>query len=282
MAHTTNRNRYLIAAGILSATLVTGCGSEEKKWKASPGTKGFLNLDQVKSAFQKNPKVADFEKRINEIFEGDNLIILDSKTVSDGFAVTALEDLDKDKKKSPADDTLFILTVENRRATLRGYGANSYYKESWAFNPPAKNTGGETHYHRHYHSPYFYHWYWGRGWGHYYTPFSRYSMLGSHRSTYRQGSAFRSQVKSNAAFENRMSKKYGTGFRKSVSSQSSSRRSYVKTRVASTNFKSSLRSSKSSSGWGVRSKTGTNSRFGSSRSSSRGFGGFRGSSGMGI
>ena len=121
----------LLAVGATTASLIAGCGGNDQgKWAAAPGTQGHINLDAVKEAFQKNPRYDDFEKRVNEIFEGDRLVIFEAKSVSGGFNYTAKEDLDGDKKMSPADDTLFTLLVANGTATLKGAGVNSYYSQS--------------------------------------------------------------------------------------------------------------------------------------------------------
>jgi len=276
-------NQYLLVAGMTAASLVSGCDKTEKEWAKSPGTKGFINLDAIKQAFQSNPSVEDFEKRVNEIFEGDNLVIFETKEISKGFKSAAKEDLDNNKEISDGDEILFILTVADGTATLRGMGVNSYYKESWSYRPnEKKQTYTRTHYHR----PYFHYWYWGRSWGGYYTSRDLYSRTSGHRDSYRKGSAFVSQVNNNVGFENRMSKKYGTGFRKSVDNVSSTRKSYINTTKKSSGFKSMLSKNKSSS---LRSKSSTKSSFSSSKSSSRSSGrsggrsgGFRGSSGFGV
>lgn len=289
-----------ISAGLATASLLSGCKKESEQWAAAPGTNGFVNLDAVKEAFQKNPEVADFEKRVNEIFEGDHLIILESKRIAKGFKCTAMEDLDEDEKVSDSDETLFILTVANGRATLQGAGVNEYYKESWKYTPPAEKEDPpaepRTFRHRHH---YFHHWYWGpRYWGGgYYTPRSRYGSIFSHREDYRQGMGFTDQVTANTRFENQMQSQYGSGFRKSVNQPSSLRERYINKTQRSSNFKQMLANNKKTSGWGLRSNSSDKGAFSSIRSkaaksssvsskksssSSKGFRGFRGSSGFGI
>lgn len=258
-----------VIAGMTAASLVSGCDNSTKQWESSPGTRGFINLKAVEKAFKKDSDVARFESRINEIFEGDHLVVFSSKPITGGFVLTAQEDLDKDKKPSEGDDPLFSLTVADGKATLQGMSVNSYYTSSWVYNPREENRGNYTR--SHYHRPYFHYWYWGRGWGGYYTPMGRYDSIRQHRSSYRKSSAFRSQVKSNVTNENYMAKRYGGGFRKSAKSQSGVRKSYVSRTMKSSGFKQGLSGSKSTSGWGARGS-----------SSSRGFGGMRGSSGFGV
>jgi len=217
MDNTSRQKRYAFLTGIAAAaSLVSGCSKTSKQWTNAPGTRGFINLDAVKNAFQENQNVAEFEKRINEIFEGDGVVVFSSKETSRGFVLKAKEDLDKDKKVSGKDDLLFTLTVDRgrKRATLEGAGINRFYKDSWVYAPRH-----ESHYtNRHYghHGPYFGHWYWGRGWGGYYTPRRSYDDMWTHRQSYRGSRDFRDQVKQNSAYEGQMAKKYGDGFRKSV------------------------------------------------------------------
>jgi len=279
----------LAAAGVTTASLLGGCGSsDEEKWANSPGTNGHINLPAIKDAFQKNPSVEDFEKRVNEIFEGDNLIVFQSEKVTGGFKLSAEEDLDGDKKVSAGDDLLFTLEVANGGATLQGAGATSYYKQSWTYDGAghAKDDTGKT-YARDHHCSHFHHWYGYGGYGYwrggYYTPRPRYDQMLSSRNSYRGTSAFTSQVSANAASEQKMASKYGSSFRSAAAKTSSSRKSYVSKSVSSGSYKAN----KSTSGWAARSKAGTKSSFSSSRSSSgssssKGFGGFKGSSGFGV
>ncbi len=284
------RNSLLVTSAA-TATLFAGCGeSDQEKWANSPGTRGHINLDAVKEAFQKHARYDDFEKRVNEIFEGDQLVVFKAEPVPGGFKYTAMEDLDADKKIGPADDTLFTLLVAKGTATLTGAGVNRYYSQTWPYNAAKEaKKAGETqatapHHHRHGSS--FLFWYgmgrlrWGGG---YYTPAPRYNAMSQHRDQYRTTSAFQSQVKSNATHENRMAARYGTGFRKTPSGAR-------KTHVSKSRTSQSFDSSKSKSGWAVRSKSGVKSKASTSSSSSRssasrggrGFGGFRGSSGFGV
>ena len=173
--------------------------------------------------------------------------------------------------------------MANRTATLKGVGVTSYYSEAWPYDPE-EHRKVETRYVRSHYYPYsYYGWYgggyWGGGRNYYRTSPSQYQSLNSHRSSYRQTSAFTDQVKRNTQAEQRASKHYGKGFRKSATKVSTNRKSYISKGRSSGAYKSSG----GKSGWSVRSSSGTKGSFSSARSSgSRGFGGFRGSSGFGI
>lgn len=287
---------YLLVAGLTATSLMSGCDKSADQWSKAPGTKGLVNLDAVKQAFIKDPNVTTFEDRVNEIFEGDSLIICTSNAIDGGFLLTAAEDLDSDGRSTAKDEVLFTLTVAKGRATLQGQGANSYYKESWPYNPPKKEeyTRSSPGYR---YRPHFHYWYWGRGWGRYYTPRPRYDSMFSHRNSFRAGSTYSSQVSNNMDFENRMASKYGSGFRKSVVAVSPIRSSYINRHMSDPHFKDSLKANKKSSAASIRSKSSKTSSYSSatnpsksSRSSysrsgssrSKGYGGFRGSSGFGM
>ena len=290
------KNSYLAVTTVVSASLLAGCDGSTKQWKAAPGTNGLINMDDVGKAFKKHKKADDFEKRINEIYEGDNLVVFRcKKTGGSGFVYYAYEDLDKDTKVSQSDDLLFTLTVANSRVMLQGAGVNKYYQSSWAYKPAGEKQE-ETYYRYRYHHHHFHYWYWGRGWSGYYTPRSRYNANSQHRKQYRGTSGFTQQVRNNATFEKRAASKYGSGCRKSTTAQTASRKLYIKTAPKAAGFKTTMKSTKASSGWGVRANNSISSsyssvkRSASSRSSSRSssssrggrYGGSRGSSGFGV
>lgn len=294
-----NSQGYLLVAGLTATSMLSGCDKSSKptdtvQWSNAPGTKGLINLDAVKQAFNKDPDVAKFEDRVNEIFEGDNLVTCGSKIIDGGFLLTATEDLDADGKLSPKDEELFTLTVAKGRATLQGKGVNSYYEESWPYDPPKKEEYTRSRSSGYYHRPYFHYWYWGRGWGGYYTPRSRYNSMSLHRRGFRSSSAYSSQINNNMGFEKRMDSKHGSGFRNSVRTDSPVRSSYIKQKTSDPAFRESLKTRKGGAAWSTRATSTKSSSFRSavnppkstrsvsSSSRSRGFGGFRSSSGFGI
>ena len=282
---------------IWAIVAMKGCSDNRRErqmaeWENAEGSQGFINLHAVRDAFRKNESLVDFETRVNEIFEGDNLIVFQSKEISHGFELKGYEDLDKNKHESSGDDLLFTLSVKGRTAKLKGAGVNKYYEESWVYELPAGAEGRiqEVHYHSGV-SPLFWWWMLSPGWGSYYTPAAHYDSIYSHRSTYRNSAAYRSQVSRNSSFSSQMNSKYGSSFRNSMSSTSSTRQSYIRTKKSSPAFRDKvIASSKSKTGAAPRSQmrssmTSRSSSFSGSSSSSRSsgsYGSFRGSSGFGI
>jgi len=200
---------------------------------------------------------------VNEVFEGDGLVVFKADKVEGGFEYSAYEDLNKDQQITNSDDQLFTLTVANGTATLKGAGVNSYYSESWPYEPKEEDIAaakeeenrGDTRTSYRPRGTSFLLWYGlGRWSGGYHTPATSYNAMNQHRASYRGSSAYTSQVKTNSAYQTSAAKRYGAGFRSASSKVSSTRSSHI----------SSSRSS------GVRSSSGGSSR------------GFRGSSGFGV
>ena len=272
-------NKKVFLAGLVSASILTGCGDSGKSWENAPGTKGFINLDAVKRAFSANQDIEKFESRVNEIFEGDNLLVFKLQSTQNGFTLYAREDINKDRKYDDQDDLIFTLNVHNGRETLKGAGVNKFYKQTWIYSP--QNAKHRTGYTGRSHNLFFWGWYMGRYRNTYYTPLTSYSSMNNHRAKYRSSSKFKDQVKQNCSYEKNMSSKYKSSFAKSVAVVSPVRNSYIKSNDGKV---------KGTSGWTVRSaRNSMSSSFanainrGSGRSSSsrgwggsfRGFGGFK-------
>lgn len=216
--------------------------------------------DHARSGLSGSSNVEDFEKRVNEIFEGDGLVIFKADKVQGGFQYLAYEDLNKDKLISSADDRLFTITVANGTATLKGAGVNSYYSESWPYEPKEEEiaaakeeeNGGSTGTTHRRHGSSFFMWYaLGRWSGGYHTPASSYSAMSAHRASYRGSSAYASQVKTNSAYQTSATKRYGAGFRSASSQVSSSRSSRISSTRSSGVRSSGGGSFRGSSGFGV-------------------------------
>lgn len=289
----------IVGAGAVGLGVVFFWPSDtpESQWAASPGTAGFINLDDVKKAFQKTPKITDFEKRVNEIFEGDGIILLEMTKTSDGMKLRGIEDLNKNGNIDKDDETVFTLTTNRKakNATLKGEGVNKYYSETFAYSPAVEQNEQQEYARSGYRPTHFrrYH-YWGGP--RYYTPYLAYSMLGSHRRSYRRSSAFRTQINTNNAFATQMEKRHSTKYSNAVTSPSAGRKRHISRTAGSSGFRNGLVQGRSQSGWGVRNtmaKSGAlkGSTSGLGSSSSRSWGGsrssgfrssFRGYSGFGV
>lgn len=254
------------------------------------GAEGLINLNDVRDAFRATQEMAVFEKRVNEIYEGAQMVVFEAKDLGDGFQLSAREDLDGTKSTTSEDDLLFTLSVKGREATLKGSGVNSYYKETWLYEPPADAAVRVQEVHHRSSitsSPFFWWWLMSPGWGGYYTPMSRYDNMYAHRRTYRSTSGYRDQVSRNSGYAGTMNSRYGSSFRNAQSSMSGQRKSYVQKMPSTSSYKqkmaASTRKTGSTAKSQVRSTTKKSGSFsGSSKksSSSKSYSGFRGSSGF--
>jgi hypothetical protein len=294
------KRNFVLAAGLASISLMTGCNKTEKQWENSPGTKGFINLDDVAETFKRNRDMISFQNRVNEIFEGDNLVVFKVDKTNSGFVMNASEDLNQDKAFSSGDDPLFVLTLKKHTnkstVTLKGLGVNRYYSKTWTYDEKREKAYYNSYYHgHHHHGLAFFYWFGPgrRSWSGYHTTRKDYTTAANNRNNYRKSSEFKSQIKRNNSFDSSMSRKNGNRFVAAAAGTTMLRNSYIKSKKSSPSFKNNLASSKSTSAWGARAGSaslagssfskGTRS-FGSSSSGSRSYGrsGFGRASGFGV
>ena len=246
----------LIAAGPVVAACSSGPSYEE--WAATDGAAGRINLDDVQEAFKKSDSATDFEKRVNEIYEGDGLVLIRARQETDALVLEGWEDLNKNYEiDDAADDKLFDIVKRNEQHEMRGYGANSYYHHgfgpgSFLFTYMLISSLSPMGYY-------------------YYTPplYAR-GGLSSHRDSYRSSSGYRSQVSRNSRYFTGQKTGFASSrYNAAGKNLSTARTSYRSTQQSSGAYKSSST--------GVRSSWGSRSGGSSVRTSSvsRG-GGFRG------
>ena len=245
----------LVATGPVIAACETGPSYEE--WAATDGAAGRINLDEVQAAFKSAKSGTDFERRVNEIYEGDKLVLIKVKQDAEGTTVEAWENLNKNLVIDEGDDLLFSIQERaDKSYNMRGYGANGYYNSGFGagnFFLTALVLSSMRPY----------------GGAYYYAQPGRahYSRLNSQRSTYRRSSGYRSQVSKNTRYFNRQGNFAGTRFEDAGRNLGSSRRTYQSTQKSTSGFKNSATGVRSS--WG---SSGRGSSFG--RGGSRGgFGG---------
>jgi hypothetical protein len=242
---------------VATAPLIAACGGgpSYEDWAATDGAAGRINLDDVQEAFKNSKSATEFERRVNEIYEGDGLVLIRAKQDGEVLTLEGWEDLDGDNAIDDAkDDQLFsIVKGTNDEYDMRGYHANSYYHSHFGvgdflftyllISAMTPRFGG-----------YYYH-----------TPPTSGPEMRSQRTTYRNSSAYNSQVSRNASYNSKQASFAGSRYQQSRSNVSSNRSSYQSTQKSSGAFRTSN----------------TVSRSGSSvRSSSRSSGGFGGGGAM--
>jgi len=270
---------------LLTATIgtvefgLTGCsfGGGPTEHYVSPHVEGAsarINLDDVQKAFWEtkgadlNSWMAAFEKRVNEIYEGKEIVSIDATRQNNHLVVTGY--IDKEKKDGfvAGDDKLFSIeqtgeAVNNEMPyRLSGQDGQTYYEGRHSIlDNPFLQAILISHL--------------MGGWGRYYTPYDRVVVLDNYRNTYRQSPNYMQQTALNRDFNTRFkSKAVGGGLQSSTKFGSGSFSSTPGATNRTWGSSSVSGTSGSSSTWGGRRST---SSFGSFRSSSfsRGWGGRR-------
>ncbi|MBS2009196.1 MAG: hypothetical protein JST01_19235 [Cyanobacteria bacterium SZAS TMP-1] len=254
-------------------------GSSHKEHYVSGAIQGEaqkINLEEVHKAFFEtkgadfNAQMAAFEKRVNEIYEGEGVVALDATRENNRLVVTGFISKSNKPGFQPGDEKLFTIEqtgdVVNNDMPYRvaGYDGRPYYEGHRSIlDSPLVQMMVLSHM-------------MGGFGGRYYTPYSSYGGLMGYRNTWRATPQYSSQKASNTNFFSRFSKKSDGGLQSATKfgggsfsgGEATARRSWG-------GFGPSSSTSTSSSGWGGRRSPGigTFSGFGGGR---RGWGGRRG------
>ena len=253
MAIRMKRTSAALFAGAMVAgsPLISACstGPTYDTWAATDGAAGRINLDDVQEAFKDSKSATEFETRVNEIYEGDGIILIRALQDGDRLTLEGWEDLNNDTQIDDArDDLLFTIVNQNDQNELRGHHANSYYHSSFGgggflfgFMLASALSPG----------PYFYS-----------TPVTRGSSIRQSRASYRQSGRYGTQVARNSRYATQQRSFAGSRYQDSGRSLSSNRQTYQQTQRSSGAFRSSSAVSRSrgTSGFG---SSGFRSRSGS-------------------
>ena len=230
----------LAGASLLAAPVAVACGAGPtyEEWAATDGAAGRINLDEVQEAFKSSDSATQFEERVNQIYEGDGVILIRIDQDGERMTLEGWEDLNSSKQIEDADDDLLFSIVRDSQNEheMRGFGANGYYHSGFgagnflftymllsAFNP----MGGGYYY---------------------YTPTSRYDTISRNRAQYRGTSSYRTQVSRNTGYFDRQKTFAGSRYDQASKNVSQSRQTYLNSQKSTGGFRSS--SSGVRSGWG--------------------------------
>ena len=242
-----------VAAAPVAAACSSGpsdSGPSYEDWATTDGAAGRINLEEVQTAFKESQSVTDFEKRVNEIFEGDGIVLVKAEQTDTAFVLEGWEDLNRNYAIDDAqDDRLFSITEkEDKGYDMRGYHANSYYHSRWGpgnflftYLLLSSFTGPRYVY---------------------VTDAYRADTIRGQRDAYRHTGPYRSQVSKNGSYFNKQKSFAGSSYDSAGRNLSSARQSYQTNARSTGSFRSSAT--------GVRSSWGTSGRSGFS-SGSRGF-----------
>ncbi len=249
----------LAGAALLTAPVAAACSEEPtaEQWAETDGAAGRINLDEVQQAFKSADGPTEFEKLVNEIYEGDNIILIRVEQNESATTLEGWEDLNKSKAiEEDADDRLFAIiedknAPESERYAARGYGANGYYHSHFGagdflFTYMVFSALSGPRYV-------------------YATPPARYDTISRDRANYRNSSSYKNQVSRNTSYFDKQKTFAGSKYDQASKSVSPSRQSYLNSQKSSGSYKSSST--------GVRSSWGSSSRGSSLGRSSSGFSG---------
>ena len=239
----------ILAGGMVAGSpLIAACssGPSYESWAATDGAAGRINLDDVQQAFKDSRSATEFEKRVNEIYEGDGIIIIRATQDGDSLTLEGWEDLNANNEiEDSRDDLLFSIVRNNNEHEMRGHNANSYYHSSFGAGDFLFGYMLATAFMP---GPYFYA-----------TPVSRGPEIRRSRSAFRSSTRYGTQVARNSRYTSRQQGFAGSRYQDASRNLSSNRQTYQQTQRSSGAFRSSS----------AVSRTGSGSLFGSSAGRAR-------------
>ena len=247
----------VVVAGPVAAACASGPNYDE--WAATDGAAGRINLDAVQAAFKKSKDASAFERSVNEIYEGDGIVLIRARKDGEKLTVEAFEDLNANGViDDSSDDKLFSIGNDQGNNEMKGHGANGYYRSSFGggnflFTYLILSSLGP------------------RGYG-YQTPRGNYNTMRRQRNGYRGSSRYRSQVSKNTNYFSKQKSFAGSRYANAGRNLSTSRQSYLSTQKRTSAFKTTSRTGVRSA-WGSKS---SGSSFGKSGGGFRGYGGAQG------
>ncbi len=102
--------------GVACGATTSEQGLSAKEWLETDGAAGRINMDDVQQAYREafgpgGKGLSWFEQRVNEIYEGDHLILIQSQRLADRVEVSGWEDLNDNKRLDETeDDKLFTIS----------------------------------------------------------------------------------------------------------------------------------------------------------------------------
>ena len=223
---------------VAAAPLIAACGSGPSydDWAATDGAAGRINLEDVQQAFKDSKSATEFEDRVNQIYEGDGLVLIRAKQDGGALTLEGWEDLGGNSKIDDATDDLLFTIVKgaNDEYDMRGYHANGYYNSHFGagdflFTYMLISAVSPRGYY-------------------YYTPVSRGPTIRNQRTNFRQSQGYSRQVQRNGVYNSKQATFAGSRYQQSKSSVSSNRTTYQQTQRTSGAFKASSSVRRSESG----------------------------------
>ena len=237
----------ITATGIMAggSVLILGGCSKSDQWAETSGQAGRINLEAVEEAMKKSKDVSEFEKKVNEIYQGDELVLIEVKNEANGEQlVSGYADLNDNKKIDyEEDEKLFTFRrwSENgaQKGEMRGYGVNNYYSR------PYHSAGTDL----------FMTWMLFSALSRpvYAVPMYQTTIAGADRirgdrTGYRNTPGYRDQINTNRSFETRMSATHGETYKQA--SPGASRQRWASRKGVNLSKATKMSSGGTKSGWG--------------------------------
>ncbi len=170
----------------------TSAASESRyeQWSNTDAAAGRINMHDVRQAFRDSPDVAAFERRVNEVYEGDWLVLVRTSVDQDRVFLEGWEDLNGSGEiEDEADDQLFEISGSQADGyRIAGQHANSHYEGGMGpgdfFLVYALISAMDP------------------ATGYYRTPPERVDRIHEDRRLYRQTGDYRGQKSRNQAYQN--------------------------------------------------------------------------------
>lgn len=104
-------------------------------------TLGLINMEDIQESIEQASDISDLEQRVNQVYEGDHVVLMRVRNEGGETITEGWEDLDDTGVISDnSDDMLFSFTLDNdtHQAELRGHGVNSYHAQTYppSYTPP--------------------------------------------------------------------------------------------------------------------------------------------------
>ena len=218
---------YTISIALVIGALVAGCSTSTTEHYVSPRIEGSaqeINLDAVQKAFWDtkgkdfNEWMAAFEKQVNEIYEGKEIVSIDATRKDNKLVVTGYIDKVKKEGYQPGDDKLFSIEQTGEAADnqmpyrVAGNDGRTYYEghHSLLDNPILQMLIISHMMHG-----------WGGG---YYTPAPHYVVLQQSRDVFRSSPEYQTTKSANSSFFSRFKTNSNGGLTSTTNSADLARR----------------------------------------------------------
>lgn len=244
------------SVGALVSSGIIGCGAKAARQQdvmITDVTGGRINLDAVKDALETSRDLTEFENRVNEIYEGANLVLIKVEDKGTQKIISGFEDLNQSSAIEEAkDEKLFSITVDEEKYEVYGHSTNDYYyygSDYWDSSDSSydRDYSSDRDYSDDDNNKLFMHWLMhaplsARDTIMYQTSRQRAAQMQRDRDSFRISSAYTAQRSANKAFFTQQKTRNPQAFRASTKNISSQRSTYQQKQVSRVEASRSARS----------------------------------------